>query len=156
MRIGIGYDIHRLVEGRKLFLGGVQIPYSKGLIGHSDGDVLLHSASDAILGAAGLPDIGELFPDTDFKYKNMDSRNIFSEAVRICNQAGFTIVSLDIVVICEEPKIIPYKHSIIESIKSLIGGTSHVNVKGKTNERMGDLGSGNAIACISVALLQEI
>lgn len=156
MRIGIGYDIHRLVEGRKLFLGGVQIPYFKGLIGHSDGDVLLHSASDAILGAAGLPDIGELFPDTDFKYKNMDSRIMFSEAVKICKESGFAIVSLDIVVICEEPKIIPYKQSIIESIKSLIGSPCHINLKGKTHEKLGDLGKGKAIACISVALLEEI
>lgn len=155
MRIGIGYDIHRLVEGRPLFLGGVRIPYEKGLLGHSDGDVVLHAASDAILGACGLPDIGELFPDTEIKYRNMDSKKIFTEAVELSRKAGLEVVSLDIVVVCEEPKIIPYKKSIISSIKTLVGFSCHVNVKGKTNEGMGFTGHGEAIACIAACLLRE-
>lgn len=156
MRIGIGYDIHRLVEGRPLMLGGIRIPFEKGLLGHSDGDVVLHAASDAILGAAGLPDIGELFPDTEIKYRNMDSKKIFTEAVELSKKAGFEVISLDIVVVCEEPKIIPFKKSMVNSIKTLVGSPCHVNVKGKTNEGMGLTGTGEAIACIAVCLLKEL
>lgn len=156
MRIGLGYDVHKLVEGRPLYLGGVKIPYPKGLLGHSDGDVVLHAAADAILGAAGLPDIGELFPDTDFKYRNLDSKKILEEALRLASKAGFSLLSLDIVIICEEPKIIPVKRQIVDSIKKIIGYPAHVNVKGKTAEGLGEIGKGEAIASISVALLEEI
>lgn len=156
MRVGLGFDIHRLVEGRELVLGGVKIPFSKGLMGHSDGDVVLHAVSDAILGAAGLPDIGELFPDSDLRFKNLDSKKILSEAVKLAKKTGFRVQSLDIVVICEEPKIIPYKNEIIGAIRTIIQESCHINLKGKTNEKIGEIGMGLAIACIAIALLEEI
>jgi 2-C-methyl-D-erythritol 2,4-cyclodiphosphate synthase len=155
MRVGVGYDIHRLVEGRPLYLGGIGIPYSKGLLGHSDGDVVLHAVSDALLGAAGLPDIGELFPDTDPVYRNFDSKKILLQSVELVHRAGFRIVSLDIVVICEMPKLLPYKAQIKEKIRSLIDYPCHLNLKAKTNEGLGVLGQGEAIACLAVALLGE-
>jgi len=156
MRVGIGYDIHRLVEGRPLYLGGVEIPYPKGLLGHSDGDVVLHAISDALLGAAGLPDIGELFPDTDPAYSNMDSRKILMQTVDLVHRAGFRILSLDAVIICEMPKLLPYKAQIKEKIRSLIDYPCHVNLKGKTNEGLGELGQGEAIACLAVAILGDM
>jgi 2-C-methyl-D-erythritol 2,4-cyclodiphosphate synthase len=155
IRTGIGYDIHRLVEGRKLYLGGLNIPFDKGLLGHSDGDVLLHAAADAILGASGLPGIGELFPDTEMRFKNMDSREIFKKAVDLAGKAGFILLSLDAVVICEQPKISPYRHDIAESMKRIVGYPCHINIKGKTNEGLGEIGRGEAIACLASCILIE-
>lgn len=155
IRAGIGYDIHRLVEGRKLYLGGLIIPFEKGLLGHSDGDVLLHAAADAILGASGLPSIGELFPDTDLSFKNMDSKDIFKKAIELAGKAGFKLLSLDIVVICERPKIAPFRYDIAENMKKIVGYPCHINIKGKTNEGLGDIGKGEAIACLASCILIE-
>ncbi len=154
MRIGIGYDIHRLHEGRPLILGGVQIEHEKGLLGHSDADVVLHAVSDALLGAAGLPDIGEQFPDTDPTYKDADSKKLLSGVVeRVCER-GFVVNNLDVVVHLEQPKLSPYKEAMAGCIAELVGVSSDaVNVKAKTNEGVGPIGTADAIACTAVVLL---
>ena len=145
MKIGMGYDIHRLVEGRPMIIGGVDIPYARGPLGHSDGDVLLHAICDAILGAIGKGDIGMIFPDTDPKYKDMPSSQLLSE-----------VRNVDCVVIVEEPKLAPYR----ERISGTIGGLlripkSSVGVKAKTAEKLGEIGKGEAIAAHAVILLKE-
>jgi 2-C-methyl-D-erythritol 2,4-cyclodiphosphate synthase len=153
-RTGIGYDIHRLVKGRDLILGGVKIPYEKGLLGHSDADVLIHSISDAMLGALGRPDIGMLFPDTAIEYKGMSSDAILKKAVSFVKRAGFKINNLDSILILEEPKISKYKDRIIKSLSSIIGcDKRRINVKAKTQERLGEIGKKRAIACFAVVSL---
>ncbi len=153
-RVGVGYDIHRLVEGRNLIIGGVRVEHAKGLIGHSDGDVVLHAVTDALLGAAGLPDIGELFPDTDPAYKDADSRVLLVSAMKRVRQAGYQPGNIDIIVHAEAPKMSPYKQPIAEVVASLTGLTARdVSVKAKTNEGIGPLGLADAIACTAVALL---
>lgn len=155
-RIGIGYDIHRLVRGRKLFLGGVQIPYNMGLLGHSDSDVLLHAICDAILGAAAEVDIGENFPDTDPRYKDASSAEllrVISEKVR---KKGFVIQNIDTVIIAEEPKFSPFKNKIKKKISAILKlDDGAVGVKAKTNEGLGDIGKKKAIAVYAVALLER-
>jgi 2-C-methyl-D-erythritol 2,4-cyclodiphosphate synthase len=151
-RVGIGYDIHRLGEGRVLRLGGIAIEHSKGLIGHSDADVVLHAVTDALLGAAGLPDIGDLFPDTDPAYKGVDSRKLLQSAMERVREAGFKPSNIDVIVHAEAPKMTPYKRRIAESIASLTGlSPDRVGVKAKTNEGIGPLGYDEAIACTAVA-----
>ncbi|MFQ5495712.1 MAG: 2-C-methyl-D-erythritol 2,4-cyclodiphosphate synthase [Phycisphaerae bacterium] len=153
-RVGVGYDIHRLVEGRRLVIGGIPIEHDKGLLGHSDGDVVLHAVIDALLGAAGLPDIGDLFPDDDPAYKDADSRTLFQSAMDRVRAAGYVPGNIDVIVHAEAPKLTPYKRRIAESIATLAGLTAdRVSVKAKTNEGMGSLGYADAIASTAVALL---
>ena len=153
-RVGIGYDIHRLVEGRRLVVGGIEIEHAKGLLGHSDADVVLHAITDALLGAAGLPDIGDLFPDTDPAYKDADSRTLLKEAMERVQATGFEAGNLDVIIHAEAPKMSPYKRRIAESIASLTGlSPQRVSVKAKTNEGMGPLGYADAIACTAIASL---
>lgn len=153
-KLGIGYDIHRLVEGRKLFIGGIEIPYSKGLAGHSDADVLLHAICDALLGAASERDIGELFPDTDPKYHNISSMELFKIVADLIRKRDFQVNSIDAVIILEEPRISPYKKIIQENIAGVLRiREDSVNMKTKTNEGLGEIGRKEAIACYAIAML---
>jgi len=156
MRIGIGYDIHRLVDERQLFLGGIAIPYVKGLIGYSDGDVVLHAIADALLGALALGDIGEHFPDTDPSYKNIASSHILKKTAAMVTEKKYKVINVDIVVIAEEPKIGPFKGKMVEALSGILGiGASNINIKATTNEGVGSIGRGDAIAAYAVALLSE-
>jgi len=132
-RVGIGYDLHKIVKGKKLFLGGVNVKNNFGLRGHSDGDVILHSICDAILGACELPDIGELFPDTNPKIKGIDSKLIAKKVLELSKQKGYKIVNIDIVIICDKPKISPIKKQLMENLRKVFQ-TQNVNIKGKTTE----------------------
>ena len=155
-RVGIGYDIHRLVEERKLFLGGVEIPYIKGLIGYSDGDVILHAISDALLGALALGDIGQHFPSSDPDYKNMPSGDILRRVARLLADKNFVIGNIDTAIIAEEPKIHPFKDKMVEKIADILGvDRSKINIKATTNEGVGSIGKGDAIAAYAVATLVE-
>ena len=150
-RVGIGFDIHRLVEGRPLILAGVRIEYAKGLLGHSDGDVILHAVADAIAGAAGLPDIGQLFPDTLKATEGIDSRLIVEKILRDAAEKGFEVINLDAVVQAERPKIAGYKQQMRESIAQMLNvNVEAVNLKGRTAEGMGDIGKNEAIACTAI------
>ena len=152
-RTGIGFDIHKFVKGRKFILGGVEIPYEKGLIGHSDGDVLIHSISDAILGALGRPDIGYYFPDTDEKIKGIDSKEILKRVIGFLKDDRYEIVNIDSVIICEKPKILPYSEKIKKSLSEVIGiEKEKINIKGKTTE---GIDKGNYCACISIVLIER-
>lgn len=154
-RVGIGYDIHRLAEKRRLVVGGIEIDHPQGLIGHSDADVVLHAVTDALLGAAGLPDIGDLFPDTDEAYKDADSRELLKDVMKRVRAKGFETNNLDVIVHAEAPKLSPYKRRMAESIAALVGlSPEDVSVKAKTNEGMGPLGQSDAIACTAVASLR--
>jgi len=156
IRIGQGFDVHALVEGRKLILGGVEIPFSKGLLGHSDADALLHAITDAILGAAGLGDIGRLFPDTDPAFEGADSRVLLREAMRRVRDAGWQVVNVDATIIAQAPKISPYAAGMAVNIAADLGvATDCVNIKGKTCERLGFLGRQEGIATQAVALLMR-
>lgn len=156
-RIGQGYDLHRLVEGRDLILGGVKINYEKGLLGHSDADVLLHAITDALLGAAGLGDIGRHFPDTDPAFKGADSKVLLSEAVALVVKAGWVIVNVDCTIIAQAPKLAPYMPQIRESVAKAIGvDLQRVNVKAKTNEGCDAVGRKEAIEAHAVVLLEAI
>ena len=151
-RVGIGYDIHRLVDGRPLILGGIEIDHPQGLLGHSDGDVVLHAVADALLGAAALPDIGDLFPDTDPAYKNADSRELLAEVVRKVAAAGYRPNNIDCIVHAERPKLSEFKDRMARSIAEAVGlEPGAVNVKAKTNEGLGALGSAEGIACTATA-----
>lgn len=153
-RVGIGYDVHRLVEDRKLFLGGVEIPYEKGLLGHSDGDVVIHAICDALLGAGNFPDIGELFPDTDPSYKGIRSTEILKKVGELIHKAGFNIGNIDTVIILEEPKMLKYKQAICQTIGDILNiSVDQINIKAKTNETLGYLGEKKAIACYVVTIL---
>jgi 2-C-methyl-D-erythritol 2,4-cyclodiphosphate synthase len=155
-RIGIGYDIHRLVDGRPLVIGGVAIPYEKGLSGHSDADVLLHAVCDAILGAMGEPDIGELFPDTEARYCGIASSELITQVVVLLKKKGFSVVNVDTVVVAEEPKLTTYKKKIIARTSGLIGiAQDAFNMKTKTNEGLDSLGRKEAIAAYAVVLLTK-
>lgn len=154
MRIGHGYDVHRLVPGRKLILGGVEIPFERGLDGHSDADVLTHALMDALLGAACLGDIGLLFPDNDPKYKGISSLLLLEEVVRRVHAAGFAVGNADITVLCQRPKLRPHIPAMQERLRALLG-TEAVNVKATTEEGLGFTGSGEGIACHAVCLLEE-
>jgi len=153
-KIGIGYDIHRLVEGRKLFLGAVEIPYIKGLLGHSDGDALIHALCDALLGALALGDIGEHFPDTDPQYQDIAGSRLLKMTKELLDQSGYKINNLDMIVIAQEPKLLPFKKQIKEKICSLLDiGEEALNIKAKTNEGLDALGRSEAIACYVTAFL---
>ncbi|MBU0549080.1 MAG: 2-C-methyl-D-erythritol 2,4-cyclodiphosphate synthase [Candidatus Omnitrophica bacterium] len=155
-RSGIGYDIHRLVKGRKLFLGGIQIAYIKGLSGHSDADVLLHSICDALLGAAGLEDIGKHFPNSDAKYKGIRSTELLKKTSRLIQAKGFVVVNLDATVVAEAPKIALVRLKMQNNIAKILKlSPSLVNLKATTAEGLGDIGKNKAIAAWSVALLRR-
>ncbi len=154
IRVGQGFDVHALVPGRTLVLGGVEIASARGLLGHSDGDVLLHAIADAILGAAGMGDIGQLFPDTDAAYKNADSRLLLQAAAQRVRNAGWRIENIDATVIAEQPKIAPHASAMCQTIAASCEiSASAVNVKGKTSEKLGFTGRGEGIAALAVALL---
>jgi 2-C-methyl-D-erythritol 4-phosphate cytidylyltransferase/2-C-methyl-D-erythritol 2,4-cyclodiphosphate synthase len=154
LRIGNGYDLHRLVEGRPLVLGGVTIPFDKGLLGHSDADVICHAITDAILGAAGAGDIGRHFPDTDAAWKDADSVDLLRRAAAIVAAAGYTVVNVDVVVVAQRPKLSPHADAIRARVAAAIGcDPLQVSVKGKTNEGVDSVGAGEAIAAHAVALL---
>jgi 2-C-methyl-D-erythritol 2,4-cyclodiphosphate synthase len=156
IRIGQGFDVHALVPGRRLVIGGVEIPHDRGLLGHSDGDVLLHAITDAILGAAGLGDIGRLFPDTDDRFKDADSRLLLRTAVARVADAGWRIGNVDATVIAERPRIGPHVAAMCAAIAADCGvDPGSVNVKGKTNEKLGYAGRGEGIAAQAVVLLLE-
>ena len=156
MRIGHGYDVHRLVEGRDLILGGVKIDYELGLLGHSDADVLLHAVSDALLGAAGLRDIGYHFPDTDPKYKGADSRMLLREVREKVVAAGYRISNVDVTMIAQRPKLKPHIEQMMANIASdLQIDLSRVNVKATTEEHLGFTGEGLGMSCHAVCLLEE-
>ena len=153
-RVGTGYDLHRLVEGRRLVLGGIDVPSPRGALGHSDADVICHASTDAILGAASLGDIGRHFPDSDPEWKDASSLDLLRRAVRIVHAAGFRVVNLDVVVVLERPKIAPYLDSIRAALANVLQiAPERVSVKGKTNEGVDAVGRGEAIAAHAVALL---
>ena len=156
MRIGHGYDVHKLVEGRDLILGGVKIEYERGLLGHSDADVLLHAVSDALLGAAGLGDIGKHFPDTDPQYKGADSLELLRiVAVRV-KEAGYRVSNIDVTMIAQRPKLRPHIPQMEENIAKAVGiDPGRVNVKATTEERLGFTGEGLGMSCHAVCLLEE-
>ena len=156
MRIGHGYDVHRLVEGRKLILGGVEIPYELGLLGHSDADVLLHAVSDALLGAAGLGDIGRHFPDTDPAYKGADSGKLLAIVGEKIAAAGYRVGNIDVTMIAQKPKLKDYIPQMQQNIAHHLGiDPSRVNVKATTEEKLGFTGDGSGMSCHAVCLLEE-
>lgn len=157
MRIGHGYDVHRLVVGRKLILGGVEIPWEKGLDGHSDADVLVHAIMDAILGAAALGDIGHLFPDTDDRYKGADSMKLLLEVCHITYESGFRIGNIDSTILAQKPKLAPHIKLMRENIaRTLDIDVSQISVKATTEEKLGFTGEEKGIAAHAVCLLEEI
>jgi 2-C-methyl-D-erythritol 2,4-cyclodiphosphate synthase len=155
-RTGIGTDIHRLVADKKLMLGGIYVPYPAGLLGHSDGDVALHAIIDALLGAAGLGDIGTLFPDTDPKFKDADSKGLLLDIKGRLDEKRWVVVNVDLIIHAEEPRLEPVKAQMKRCIASLLGiDFTAVNVKAKTNEGLGDIGTGQAIAATATVLLKR-
>jgi 2-C-methyl-D-erythritol 2,4-cyclodiphosphate synthase len=156
IRVGEGWDVHALVEGRKLILGGVEIPYEKGLLGHSDADALLHAITDALFGAAGLGDIGRHFPDTDPKFKGADSGVLLAEAAARVRAQGWTIGNVDSTIIAQAPKMAPHIPAMRERIAALLGlAADQVNVKAKTAEKLGPVGQGLSIEARAVVLLHK-
>lgn len=155
MRIGMGYDVHRLVENRKLIIGGVEIPYEKGLLGHSDADVLIHAVMDALLGAAGLDDIGRHFPDTDERYRGISSIKLLEHVAELLEDHGYTIGNIDATVIAQKPKMRPYidimKHNMATALNISM---DHINVKATTEEGLGFTGEGLGIAAQAICLLE--
>ena len=157
MRIGHGYDVHKLVEGRDLILGGVKIPYEKGLLGHSDADVLLHAVSDALLGAAALGDIGRHFPDTDPAYKGADSLKLLVCVVEKIRAAGYRVENVDVTMIAQKPKLMSYIPQMQKNIADTLGvSLSQVNVKATTEEHLGFTGDGSGMSCHAVCLLATL
>lgn len=157
MRIGIGYDVHKLVENRKLILGGVEFKYEKGLLGHSDADVLVHAIMDAILGALNLPDIGNLFPDTDDEFKDIYSIKLLDRVVKLMEEKSYKIVNLDTVIICEMPKISPKREEIQKKLaKHLKTDIENVSIKASTSEKLSFTGRGEGIEARAVVLLEKI
>ena len=157
MRIGQGYDVHRLVEGRKLIIGGVDIPYEKGLLGHSDADVRLHAVMDALLGAAALGDIGQHFPDSDERYKGISSIALLKEVGKILQENGYMIENIDSTVIAQRPKLLPYRPQMAENIAAALGiEKEQVSVKATTEEGLGFTGTGEGISAQAIALLSSV
>ena len=156
MRIGTGYDLHRLVDGRRLVLGGVTLPFEKGLDGHSDADVLVHAVCDALLGAAGLGDIGDHFPDTDDRFRNVSSLLLLTETGRMLKEKGFFVVNIDATVLAQAPKLGDHKTAMAAGMAKALGmDTACVNVKATTTEGLDAVGRGEAMAAMSVALIDE-
>ena len=157
LRIGHGYDVHRLVEGRKLILGGVDIPWEKGLLGHSDADVLVHAVMDALTGAARLGDIGKLFPDTDPRYAGISSLKLLAEVGRLLGEKGFAVVNIDAVLLAQAPKVGPYRPQMAANIAAALGlDPEQVNVTATTEEGLGFTGDGSGMAAHAVALLEKL
>lgn len=157
LRIGHGYDVHRLTEGRRLILGGVEVPYEKGLLGHSDADVLTHAVMDALLGAAAMGDIGKLFPDTDAAYAGISSILLLERVAERLREAGYAVVNLDATVLAQAPKLAPYRERMRENLASALAlDVSRVSVKATTEEGLGFTGEGLGIAAHAVALLEKI
>ncbi|MDD5347645.1 MAG: 2-C-methyl-D-erythritol 2,4-cyclodiphosphate synthase [Candidatus Omnitrophica bacterium] len=155
-RVGFGYDIHRLVDGRPLFVGGVEIPYVKGLLGHSDGDVLLHAICDALLGAAAGLDVGECFPDTDPAYEGISSVKLLEQTIARLREKGFAVGNIDAVVLAMEPDFKPFKKAMREAIGRVLGiSVDSVNIKAKTNNGLGDVGKKEAIAGYAVCVITK-
>ena len=151
-RFGMGYDVHQLVEGRKLIIGGVDIPFEKGLLGHSDADVLLHAISDALLGAAALGDIGKHFPDTDERYKGADSLKLLEEVGRLLAEKGYTVGNVDATIVAQKPKMAPHIPAMRENIARVLHvDVDRINVKATTEEHLGFTGSGQGISAYAVA-----
>lgn len=156
LRIGHGYDVHRLVPGRKLILGGVEIPWEKGLLGHSDADVLVHAVMDALTGAARLGDIGKLFPDTDPAYRGISSLKLLGEVGRLLGEKGFSVVNIDTALLAQAPKVAPYKAQMAENIAAALGiEAEQVNVKATTEEGLGFTGDGSGMAAHAVVLVEK-
>ena len=157
MRVGHGYDVHRLVEGRRLILGGVDIPWEKGLLGHSDADVLLHALMDAMLGAAALGDIGRYFPDTDERWAGADSLELLSEVGRILSEAGYRLVNADCTILAQQPKLMPHIPQMRDNIARALGTEcGAISVKATTEEGLGFTGDGSGIAAHAVVLIEKI
>ncbi len=157
VRVGLGHDTHRLVEGRPLLLGGVLVAHARGLSGHSDGDIVLHALTDALLGAAGLGDIGDAYPDSDPKWKDADSRLFLRETLARLDGADWRVVNLDVIIFAQEPKLGPIKADIRDNLARLLGlDAGAVNVKAKTGEHVGHIGRAEAMACQVVALIERI
>ena len=157
LRIGHGYDVHRLVEGRKLILGGVEIPWEKGLLGHSDADVLIHAVMDALSGAARLGDIGKLFPDTDPAYKDISSLKLLGEVARLLRERGWNVVNIDATLIAQAPKVAPYRQTMVDNIAAVLGvDAEQINVKATTEEKLGFTGDGSGMAAHAVVLLEKV
>lgn len=155
-RIGFGYDVHRLVEGRKLIIGGVDIPFNKGALGHSDADVLLHAICDALLGAAALGDIGKHFPDTDQRFKNISSVELLKQTNQLLLQHGYTIVNIDSTLLLEKPKILPFVEQMRANIALAVNiDANAISIKATTNEQMGFIGRGEGIAAYAIASIQS-
>ncbi len=155
-RFGMGYDVHRLVEGRKLILGGVEIPWEKGLLGHSDADVLLHAIADALLGAAALGDIGKHFPDTDDKFKGADSMKLLAEVARLVCEKGYTVGNVDATIVAQAPKLAPHIEKMAENIAGVLGvERDSVNVKATTEEGLSFTGSGEGMSAYAVAGIEK-
>ncbi|MSQ53869.1 MAG: 2-C-methyl-D-erythritol 2,4-cyclodiphosphate synthase [Betaproteobacteria bacterium] len=156
MRVGQGFDVHALVEGRKLVIGGVAIPYHRGLEGHSDADVLIHAVCDALLGAAGMGDIGRHFPDTDAAWKDADSRKLLASVATKIRLAGFRVANVDATIIAQAPRMAPHMETMARNIAEDLGvEAGRVNVKATTTENLGFTGRGEGIAAMAIALLQE-
>ena len=156
LRIGHGYDVHRLVPDRRLILGGLEIPWEKGLLGHSDADVLVHAVMDALAGAARLGDIGKLFPDTDPAYKGISSLKLLGEVGRLLREKGFAVVNVDATLLAQAPKVAPYKARMAENIAAALGiEAERVNVKATTEEGLGFTGDGSGMAAHAVVLLEQ-
>src|SRR5262249_1747127 len=157
MRVGIGHDTHRLVEGRPLILGGVRVEHSRGLLGHSDADVVLHAVTDALLGAAGLGDIGDAYPDTDPAYRDCDSSLFLRETLSQLRQAGWSVVNVDVIIFAQEPKLGPVKADIRRNLAGLLNlDLGAVNVKAKTGEKVGAIGRAEAISCQAAVLIDRL
>lgn len=154
MRVGLGFDSHKLVEGRPLVLGGVHVPHDKGLAGHSDADVLLHAIADALIGAAGLSSIGEMFPDTDPRYKDADSAGLLKQVIDLIRSKGFRIVNLDCTVLAEEPKLVPFRDAMRERIAEILDiPATDIAIKPKSAEGMGYVGRKEGIAALAAVLI---
>ena len=155
MRVGIGYDVHKLVAGRRLILGGIAIPFEKGLLGHSDADVLTHAVCDALLGAAGLGDIGIHFPDTDPRYKDISSLEILRKTFRMLSEKGFSIVNIDTVIFAEAPKLSPYRQAMLTTLAAAMDlEPQRINIKATTTEGLGTIGQGEGIGAMCLVLLE--
>jgi len=155
-RVGFGYDSHRFVEGRPLVLGGVQIEHARGLAGHSDADAVLHAVADAVLGATALGDIGELFGDTDPRWKDADSAVFVAEAVRLAARKGFAVGNCDVTVLAEAPKLSPHKDRMKTRVAELLGvAPDHVSIKAKTGEGLGSVGRGEGLAAVAVVMMEK-